>query len=102
MEKYSSNLRLILCCNTVGRIIGPIKSRCLLLRIPSVSDSELRLFLGKYVVSENMRLPEETLDKIVIDASGNLRKALLLLESASVKYSFFNCISQLLAENTRT
>lgn len=41
MEKFSSNIRFVLCCSSVGRVIAPIKSRCLLIRIPSPSDGEV-------------------------------------------------------------
>lgn len=41
MEKYSSNLRLILCCSSYSRILPPIKSRCFMIRVPSPSDDEV-------------------------------------------------------------
>lgn len=33
MEKHTSSMRLILCANSTARIIAPIRSRCLLLRV---------------------------------------------------------------------
>lgn len=33
MEKYTGSCRLILCCENSGRIIPPIRSRCLCIRI---------------------------------------------------------------------
>lgn len=85
MEKYSSNLRLILCCNSVARLIGPIKSRCLLMRIPSVNDIDMTRVLQASCNSEGMKFSEQALEKIILDANGNLRKAFLLLEVTSVK-----------------
>ena len=41
MEKYSSNIRFILCCSSVGRVISPIRSRCLLVRLSSPKDNEV-------------------------------------------------------------
>jgi replication factor C subunit 3/5 len=41
MEKYSSNIRFILCCSSVGRIISPIRSRCLLIRFSSPKNEEV-------------------------------------------------------------
>ncbi|KAJ2234712.1 Replication factor C (RF-C) subunit, partial [Coemansia sp. RSA 475] len=32
MEKYMGNMRVILCANSTGKIIGPVQSRCLLVR----------------------------------------------------------------------
>ena len=41
MEKYSSNLRIVMICNTVSNVIDPIKSRCLCIRIPGFSVEEV-------------------------------------------------------------
>lgn len=41
MEKYMSNMRIILCANSTSRLIAPIKSRCLLMRVAAPSDSEV-------------------------------------------------------------
>ena len=45
MEKYMTNLRLILCANSTSRIIAPIRSRCLLLRVGAPSDADMALSL---------------------------------------------------------
>ena len=41
MEVYMANLRLFLCCNGIGKIIGPLRSRCLLIRVPSPSIDQV-------------------------------------------------------------
>lgn len=41
MEKYMSNLRIILCANSTSRLIAPIKSRCLLTRVAAPSHEEV-------------------------------------------------------------
>lgn len=41
MEKYMSNLRMILCANSTGRLIAPIKSRCLLMRVAAPNAEEV-------------------------------------------------------------
>ena len=41
MEKYTSSCRLILCCENSGRIIAPIRSRCLCLRIAAPNPQEV-------------------------------------------------------------
>lgn len=40
MEKYSGSCRLILCCNNPSRVIDPVRSRCLGIRVgaPSVDE----------------------------------------------------------------
>ncbi|CAG8617618.1 12343_t:CDS:2 [Dentiscutata erythropus] len=46
MEKYISNLKIILCCNSTSRIIEPIRSRCMLLRVPLPSLDEIDIYLN--------------------------------------------------------
>jgi replication factor C subunit 3/5 len=43
MEKYVANLRVILCSNSTSRILDPIRSRCLLVRVPAPSTHEVLL-----------------------------------------------------------
>lgn len=44
MEKYMGNLRLILCAESTSQIIGPIRSRCLLMRVGAPEEDEVRPF----------------------------------------------------------
>lgn len=44
MEKYMTNMRLILCANSTSKIIAPIRSRCLLMRVAAPTDDEVRPF----------------------------------------------------------
>lgn len=43
MEKYMSNMRIILCANSTSKLIAPIKSRCLLVRVAAPTEDEVRL-----------------------------------------------------------
>lgn len=43
MEKYMNNMRLILCANSTSKIIAPIRSRCLLVRVAAPTDDEVGL-----------------------------------------------------------
>lgn len=85
MEKYSGNLRLILSCNSTGRLIGPIKSRCLLVRVPGLDEAKMENFLRKTAHKESIKLNAEASQMISTSAGGNMRTALLLLEAFSVK-----------------
>ena len=46
MEKYMSNMRIILCANSVSKLIAPIKSRCLLIRVATPSDEEVSVYVN--------------------------------------------------------
>jgi replication factor C subunit 3/5 len=84
MEKYMGNLRMILCCTSASKIISPVRSRCLLLRIPAPSDSEISAVLYKVADGETFDLPSGFVSRLVKESKGNLRKALLMLEASRV------------------
>ncbi len=85
MEKYSSNIRFILCCSSVGRMIAPIKSRCLLLPLATPSDAEISTILHRIGQAEGFKCTEDQIISILKLSNGNLRKAILALESTSMK-----------------
>lgn len=60
MEKYSSNCRLVLCCENVSRIIAPIRSRCLCVRVSAPTPLEVITGNSCYVGDEHTEaeLPE--------------------------------------------
>ncbi len=86
MEKYSANLRLILCCSSTSRLISPIKSRCILFRIAGLDDGTMQSILSETSAKENYKLTETTVNAIVSSSHGNMRKAFLMLEATAVKY----------------
>ena len=43
MEKYMATCRLILCCNSTSKVIPPIRSRCLGIRVASPTIEEVLL-----------------------------------------------------------
>ncbi|ORY30501.1 P-loop containing nucleoside triphosphate hydrolase protein [Rhizoclosmatium globosum] len=91
MEKYMTNLRVILCTNSTSRIIGPIRSRCLLVRVAAPSTDEILQVMTKVAIKEGIHIPDAFGTKIAEMSGGNLRKALLMLETAKVKhYPFSN------------
>jgi replication factor C subunit 3/5 len=52
MEKYMSNMRIILCANSTSKLIAPIKSRCLLMRVAAPNPEEVRPFFHIAVGTE--------------------------------------------------
>lgn len=41
MEKYSAQCRIVLVCNSPSKVIEPVRSRCLGIRIPAPSSQQL-------------------------------------------------------------
>ncbi|THV07238.1 P-loop containing nucleoside triphosphate hydrolase protein [Dendrothele bispora CBS 962.96] len=85
MEKYMSNMRIILCANSTSRLIAPIKSRCLLIRVAAPNRKEMQDVLEHVSRRAGFDLPTEAADKIIDDSNGNLRKAILCLEALKMQ-----------------
>lgn len=45
MEKYTATCRLILCCNSTSKVIDPIRSRCLGVRVSAPTLDEVSIAL---------------------------------------------------------
>jgi replication factor C subunit 3/5 len=85
MEKYMGNIRVILCCKSTSKIMSPIRSRCLLVRVSAPSHNKIVDILGKVASKENARVSDAYIDAVAKKSGGNLRKALLMLETACVQ-----------------
>ena len=85
MEKYIKNLRVILCCSNMSKILPPIRSRCLCLKVPSPTDEQIVDVLEDIGRKENIQIPKSFSHNIAIASDGNLRKAVLMLESNKMK-----------------
>lgn len=56
MEKYVSVCRLILVCENLGRVIQPLRSRCLLLRVPAPRSVDIAKVLNKISKKESFNV----------------------------------------------
>jgi replication factor C subunit 3/5 len=89
MEKYISSCRLILCCNSTSKVIEPVKSRCLAIRIPAPTNDEISQILSSIAKKEGLNVPNEIIKKILEQSNRNLRRAILIFEAAKTKQLFF-------------
>ncbi|MCO5555693.1 hypothetical protein L7F22_009238 [Adiantum nelumboides] len=87
MEKYMSNMRLILCATSTSRIIAPIRSRCLLMRVGAPNEEEMTTVLKYVAKKEKFHLPDEISSQIYHETNGNLRRAILVLEALRMQSS---------------
>ncbi|CAO1639414.1 unnamed protein product [Sympodiomycopsis kandeliae] len=85
MEKYMGNLRLILCATSTSKIIAPIRSRCLLIRVPAPDQEQMTEVLNYVAKKEKFHLPDNVAQQIYQDSDGNLRKAVLVLEALRIQ-----------------
>ncbi|KAG0052159.1 hypothetical protein BGZ83_002932 [Gryganskiella cystojenkinii] len=83
METYSKLTRFCLICNYVTRIIEPLASRCAKFRFKPLEEKHSKDRLDFICAQENVKIsPEATLSLIRI-SEGDLRKAIMYLQSAS-------------------
>lgn len=85
MERYSTTCRLILCCNNASKVIEPVRSRCLGMRISAPSNEDICQVLHYVAKKEKVTLHEELALNIARESNRNLRKALLMLEACYVQ-----------------
>ena len=85
MEKYTANCRLILCCERLSKVIGPVRSRCLCIRVGLPKVQEICQVLTSVCKKEGLKI-SDTFARRIADASGrNLRRAVLMLEASKVQ-----------------
>lgn len=82
MEKYSSFCRIILIAESLSRLIPPIRSRCLPVRVRAPEVTEIDGILSKSINEEGIRLPPSTIQEIAAHSDRDLRRAYLLVDCA--------------------
>ncbi|KAI8914741.1 P-loop containing nucleoside triphosphate hydrolase protein [Powellomyces hirtus] len=85
MEKYMGNLRIILCAESTSKIIAPIRSRCLLVRVAAPEVQEIKNVIFKVCKKESITIPDMFATRLAEASAGNLRKALLMLEASRIQ-----------------
>lgn len=82
MERYMKTCRIILTCESTSKIIAPLRSRCLAIRVPAPDGEQVKAVLTKVAALEKQKLTPEIAAKIAEKAGRDLRRAVLLLEVA--------------------
>ncbi|KZR99703.1 Replication factor C subunit 3, partial [Daphnia magna] len=90
MEKYMTTCRLILCANSTSKIIAPLQSRCLGIRVPAPTQEDVIKVLQMVSKKEGINLPDEFAIRLAEKSERNLRRALLMLEACKVQQYPFN------------
>ncbi|KAL6738698.1 hypothetical protein Aduo_012218 [Ancylostoma duodenale] len=85
MEKYTMSCRLILCSESLSRIIEPLRSRCMVVRVAAPTDEEIRDVCISVAEKVRLTVPDPVLEQIVTKSRGNLRRALLSMEAVKRK-----------------
>jgi len=81
MEKYVATCRLILCCENVGKVIQPLRSRCLLLRVAAPQHDVIGGVIRKIAKKENVQISDKLISRLCVDSERNLRRAILQFQT---------------------
>ena len=85
IEKYSESIRFCLICNYDNKIIPAIRSRCANFRFNPIGKHDLIKTIKHISNNEKLDIDEESLEIISQLSNGDLRKAINLLQSISMK-----------------
>ncbi|KAJ3110873.1 replication factor C subunit 4 [Phlyctochytrium bullatum] len=82
MESFSKVTRFCLICNYVSKIIDPVASRCAKFRFQPVGDVTMSARLEEICTAEGVRINAEAIKTICTVSEGDMRRAIMLLQSA--------------------
>jgi replication factor C subunit 3/5 len=80
MEKYYKTCKFILCSYQLSKIIEPLRSRCLNIRIPNPSNLILLKIILNIVFKENININLEQCFTIIKKSKGNIKICIWMLE----------------------
>jgi replication factor C subunit 3/5 len=84
MEKYSDRCRFIMWCRSLSKVIVPVQSRCIPIRVNGPSDNEMFEFLLNVCANEKFKLKLADYHKILKISNGNIKTSLWELQTLSL------------------
>ena len=80
MEKYANTCKFIFICDQLSKIIEPLRSRCLLIRVPLPTNIQIMQTLLHISDKENIDISPADLDNIISKSENKVNLAICLLE----------------------
>ena len=87
IEKYSNNTRFCLICNYDNKIIPAIKSRCVEFKFNPINENIMCNHLKSIADKEKLKYDDKSFKVLNNISKGDLRKAINLMQSASITKS---------------
>jgi replication factor C subunit 3/5 len=88
IEVNASICRFIMWCDNLSNVIGPLKSRCVCIRIPRPSKNEMFGYLTYIALKKHFNPDHNVLMSIVKYSECNIRTALWCLQSYILGYDY--------------
>jgi len=83
MENYTNTCRFIMSCNYSSKIIDPIQSRCVSFRFKLLEKKDIATVIKRIAEKENLKISEDSYEKLYEVSEGDCRRAINLLQAAS-------------------
>ncbi len=80
LEKYSNTCKFILISDQLSKIIEPLRSRCLMIRVPLANNEQILETLLHICHKENIKISYDKLNKIINECDNKINNAIWLLE----------------------
>lgn len=71
-----SSCRMILVCKSIHKLISPIRSRCINLRVPAPTEEDIKNILISIAREQYVEVSQEIINKITKISGKNLRDAI--------------------------
>lgn len=81
LEEPPSHVFFLLCTTAPEKLLETIKNRCKKLKVKPLSDKQMKRLIEKIANEEKIKLEENILDKIILNAEGCPRQALDTLDT---------------------
>lgn len=88
MEIYSDTCRFIMLCESLSKVIDPLKSRCYCFRVKAPTYDEMFEYLLHISAKESMLLKLKDFHNIINLSEGNIKTAMWLLQLMKLGESF--------------
>ena len=80
MEKYADTCKFIFICDQLSKIIEPLRSRCLLIRVPLPNDLQIIETITQISQLENIQMEKSDYKYILDNCESKVNNAIWLLE----------------------
>jgi len=88
MEKYSNTCKFILINDQLSNIIEPLRSRCLLIRIPLMKNPDILKIILNICYKESINIDINTLSNILFNSHNKINRAIWLLNLYKYNISY--------------
>jgi len=85
MENFSENVRFILSCSSLSKIIDPLQSRCALFRFRPISEENVEKWIRMIEENEDFCIDQDAIKVLSRVSKGDLREITNLLQIAASK-----------------